>query len=110
MVNNISIDTVTDKYPEVTSNKLGQLKGHMIKLHIDDKVTPVARKHYRIPFHLRAKVKDEIERLLKNDIIECVDNDGPTDWISPVIIVPKNNSSDIRICIGMRDVFKEQSP
>ena len=39
---------------------------------------------------------------LKNDIIEPVENKCPTDWISPVIIVPKHNSSDIRICIDMR--------
>ena len=33
------------------------------------------------------------------DIIEKVD--GPTDWVSPVVIAPKKNG-DIRICVDMR--------
>ena len=102
LVNSLSSDSIENKYPQIISNSLGKLKNHNIKLHIDHSIPPVARKHYIILFHLRSKVKDEIKRLLKNDIIEPVDNKCPTDWISPVIIVPKHNSSDIRICIDMR--------
>ena len=43
-----------------------------------------------------------LKEFFKNDIIESVGNKCPTDWISPVIIVSKHNSSDIRICIDMR--------
>ena len=60
LVNSLSSDSI-----EIISNSLGKLKNHNIKLHIDHSIPPVARKHYRIPFHLRSKVKDEIERLLK---------------------------------------------
>ena len=102
LVNSLSSDSIENKYPQIISNSLGKLKNHNIKLHIDHSIPPVARKHYRIPFHLRSKVKDVIKRILKNDIIEPVENKCPTDWISPVIIVPKHNSSDIRICIDMR--------
>jgi hypothetical protein len=36
---------------------------------------------------------------LKLDIIEKVD--GPTPWISPIVVVPKK-SGEVRICIDMR--------
>ena len=36
------------------------------------------------------------------DIIEKVE--GPTPWVSPVVIVPKHNDpNDIRLCVDMRE-------
>ena len=57
------------------------------------------QRHRRIPFHVRKKVEDELLRLEKLDIIEKVE--GPTPWISPIVVVPKKNDS-IRICVDMR--------
>lgn len=34
------------------------------------------------------------------DIIEEVD--GPTPWLNPVVIIPKADDDDIRLCINMR--------
>ena len=67
---------------------------------INESVPATIHKHYCIPFHLRSKVKAGIQRLLKGDIIEEVH--GPTEWLSPVVVVPKPNSKDIRICVDMR--------
>ena len=41
-----------DKYPGLCKGK-GKLKNHRVKLHIDKSANPVARKHSRVPFHLR---------------------------------------------------------
>ena len=50
---------------------------------------------------MRQKVKTEIQRLLDLDIIERVD--GPTPWMSPVVIVSKpHNPEEVRICVDMR--------
>ena len=41
----------------------------------------------------------------KADIIEKVD--GPTPWVSPIVIVPKpHNPEEIRMCIDMREANK----
>ena len=45
---------------------------------------------------IRSKVKAEIERLLEEDIIEEVH--GPTEWLSPVVVVPQPNSDSEDIC------------
>ena len=55
---------------------IGKLKGIKVQLHIDTKVTPVAQKARRIPFHLRKKVEHELKVLEEQHIIERVD--GPT--------------------------------
>lgn len=89
-------------YPKLFENRIGKLKDVTIKLHIDENVKPTQQPHRRIPFNVRGQVKDEVEKMLKMDIIEAVE--GPTSWISPIVIVPKTNSADkIRICVDMRE-------
>ena len=70
-----------------------------MKLHIDPQVIPVVQKMRRIPFSLKDKVTAKVNELLENDIIERVE--GPTTWISPVVVAPKP-SGDIRLCVDMR--------
>ena len=74
---------------------LGKLRDFKLKLHIDESILPVAQQARRIPFNLRDKVEREIENLLEADVIEPAQ--GPTPWISPVVVVPKPNG-DVRLC------------
>ena len=95
---------IIKKYPGINQG-IGRLRDFEVKLYIDKTVTPVARKHNRVPFHLRDKVEREIQRLLKEDIIEEVT--GPTDWISSVVTPPKpKNPDEIRLCVDMREANK----
>ena len=82
---------------------IGKLKDKEIKLHIDESVPPVAQPHRRIPFHMREKVEKELQRLEQLDIIEKVD--GPTEWVSPIVVAPKKNG-EIRLCVDMRQANK----
>ena len=72
-----------------------------IELLIDKSVKPVAQRQRKIPFHLRAKVDSELNRLQQEDIIEKVPDNEETDWISPVVIVHKQDEQ-IRLCVDMR--------
>lgn len=52
---------------------------------------------------MRPKVDAELDRLLKEDIIEGVSD--PTEWVSPVVIVEKK-PNEVRICVDMREPNK----
>ena len=80
---------------------VGKLNNRQIELLIDKSVKPVAQRQRKIPFHLRAKVDSELNRLQQEDIIEKVPDNEETDWISPVVIVPKQDEQ-IRLCVDMR--------
>ena len=78
---------------------VGKLKDFQAKLHVDESVQPIAQKLRASPFGLREKIEQKLEELVNHDIIEPVE--GPTPWVSPVVIVPKP-SGDIRLCVDMR--------
>ena len=78
---------------------IGQLQNFEVKLHIDPAVSLVAQPARRIPFHMRRKVSAAFKQLEDDDIIEKVK--GPTPWISPLVIIPKNDGT-VRLCVDMR--------
>ncbi|XP_053403126.1 uncharacterized protein K02A2.6-like [Mercenaria mercenaria] len=89
-----------DKYKPVF-NGLGKLKDKQIKFHIDESVIPTAQPARRIPFHVRDKVAQELEKLEKLDVIEKAT--GATPWVSNLVVAPKPKSpNDVRICVDMR--------
>ena len=93
-----SVDNILNEYEDIFHG-IGKLKNVQVKLHIDKSVKPVAQKHRRVPFHLRSKVDEELDRLLKAGVIEPVSE--ATDWVSPVVIVPKPDSEEVRLCVDM---------
>ena len=111
----ISVDTTTvmdgnKKSPEVLQEEfkslfggVGKVPNKVVKLHIDPDVITRQQPHRRIPFHVREDVEKELQRLARLDIIEKVD--GPTPWISPIVVVPKK-SGEVRICVDMPDANK----
>ena len=81
-------------------NDLGKLKEKKVHLHIDENIPPIAQRYRRIPFHVRKDIEELIAKEEKLGVIEKVD--GPTSWLSPIVIVPKKGQNKIRICIDMR--------
>jgi len=92
------ITSYKSEYPNLF-NGIGKLKEKQIQLHINENISPVAQQHRRIPIHLRKQLENELTRLEKLDIIEKVD--GPTPWVSPIVLVPKKNG-EVRLCVDMR--------
>ncbi|KAK3105801.1 hypothetical protein FSP39_006028 [Pinctada imbricata] len=90
---------IEDDFPHLFKG-IGRLKNRQVKLHIDKDIQPVAQKARKTPFHLREKVKAEIDDLLKRDIIEKVEGE-PTPWVSPIVTPPKKDPGKIRLCVDM---------
>ncbi|CAE1289526.1 unnamed protein product [Acanthosepion pharaonis] len=85
-------------------NGLGKLKGKKVHLHIDETIPPVAQRYRRIPFHVRKDVEEQIYKDEKLGVIEKAE--GPTPWVSPIVVVPKRDQNKIRVCIDMKAAKK----
>ena len=102
---------IRDKYKELFTG-VGLLKGYELKLKVDTSVKPFAQPVRRIPFGVREKVEKKLDELLTCGIIEEVP-EGPTSWVSPLVVVPKPDG-DVRICVDMRRanqaIIRERQP
>ena len=114
-VNSVEVETadhdIRDKYKELFTG-VGLLKSYELKLNADTSVKPVAQTVRRIPFGVREKEEKKLDELLTCGIIEEVP-EGPTSWVSPLVVVPKPDG-DIRICVDMRRanqaIIRERQP
>lgn len=102
---------IVDRFPKVFEG-VGKLKDVSVKFHVDHSVPPVAQPVRRLPFGYREKVKQNLDNLLANDIIEPVEGVG-TSWVSPLVCVMKD-SGEIRQTIDMRlankAILRERHP
>ena len=70
---------------------------------VKEDVMPVISPIRKIPFALKTKLKEELQRMVKLDIIEPVEK--PTDWVNALVIVSKPNGK-LRICLDPRPLNK----
>jgi hypothetical protein len=99
--NSVTEMDVVQEFPTVFKG-IGKFNGNPVKLHIDEKVPPVAQRHRRVPFQLRKAVDAEIDIWLQEDVIERAE--GPTPWVSPIVVIEKpKQPGKVRICVDMRE-------
>ena len=66
----------------------------------------------RVPVPYLKKVEGELERLKELDVIRPVTN--PTQWCAPIVVVPKDKTDTVRICVDLtklnEGVMRENFP
>jgi hypothetical protein len=70
----------------------GKLKDFLLRIPVDETITPIIHPIRWIPYHLRENLDRKLTELVDIGII-----DGSSSWISQVVVVPKKNG-DIRLC------------
>ena len=94
------VEELVKEYDELFHG-LGKLKGYQVKLHIDESVQPVAQPHRRVPFHVRQQLEEQLKRDEDLGVVERIE--GPTPWVSPIVVAPKPKSpGQVRVCVDMR--------
>ena len=89
-------------FSDVFAEEQGSLEG-VAHLETDPSVTPVISPSARLPLAMKTKVKEELDRLEKTDIITKVDE--PTSWCSRMLVATKK-SGKLRVCIDPRPLNK----
>lgn len=97
----LSISDILSKYPDVLEG-LGEL-GPELQLEVEDYATPIQLSPRRIPEALKQPLKQHLDKLQEDGIIEKVD--FPTDWISAIVVAKKSNG-DIRLSLDPKPLNK----
>ena len=59
----------------------------------------------KVPYPLVDKVKEELDRMVAENVIFAVDQ--PTEWCAPMVVVPKGtNGEKVRICVDYTELNK----
>ena len=92
---------VVKLYPDLFE-RLGRIDPpHTMKLAED--YAPTIEAPRKIPETIRIRLKEELERMEAEGIVEKVDE--PTDWVSNLVIVEKPDES-LRLCLDPRNLNK----
>ncbi len=95
------LNTLLNDYVDVISLYEGDLgRTDLVQHSIDTQgAAPVKQPPRRLPFHRRGEVKQLLDKMLEQGIIEPAQ--GP--WSSPIVLVPKKDGST-RFCVDFRKV------
>ena len=99
-INNIS-DSVTSKLQQIIEKhtavfkpNIGELKGQKVHLSVESTIQPVFCKLRPVPFALRDRVNDEIDRLVKLGVFRPITH---AQWDAPLEPALKSDKRSIRL-------------
>ena len=106
-------EKVESTYADVFQG-LGKFPGEPYKLRLKPDAVPVKHRPRKVPVHLQDAFHEEVERLVKIDVLEKVTE--PTEWVNSFVIIEKVIDSSnahspnhvikksIRLCIDPKDL------
>ena len=98
------LQRLTGEFPLIFDGQCRPMKGPPCRFELKEGATPVAMRGSRpVSVPLMPRLKDEIDLLLEQGIIQRVDE--PTAWIHPIVVDTKP-CGGIRLCVDFRALNK----
>ena len=92
-------EKILKEYEEVFKG-FGGLDGD-VSIQLKEDAVPVVHPPRRVPYAIKDKVKEELDRMVKLEVIEKVDE--PTDWVNSIVVAEKPNGK-LRLCLDPKDL------
>ena len=92
-------EKLCNQFPEVFSEGVGKLDGKY-HIKINSEVSPIQHAPWHVPLAIRARLKEQLDRMTEQEIIAPVT--APTPWVSSMVVVPKSNEK-LRICLDPKE-------
>ena len=90
----ISVEKFLESHEAVFKEGLETLKTFKAKIYVDPDVRPIYCKARSVPYSLRVKVEEELDRLVQEGVLEPVQF---AEWAAPIVPVVKPDKS-VRVC------------
>ena len=86
---------VIQRYPDVFKEGLGTYKGPKAKIYVDKDATPLFYKARSVPYMLREKIEEALDRDINNGVMSPVET---SEWAAPIVPVLKRDGETVRVC------------
>ena len=83
-----------NKYDDLFTDELGKLNGVTAKTYVDPTTKPIFCKARSVPYMMKPKIEQELERLERQGTTESVQY---SEWATPVVPILKPDGS-VRLC------------
>ena len=91
-------------FPELFEG-IDTIKDAIVKLNVDQNVTPIVQPPRKIPQAMVEPLRHEIERMTNLGVIRKLDINEATDWCHNLVLVCKPNGK-LRVCLDPRTINK----
>ena len=94
----VTADNLIREFPKVFDGQICVMDSEKFCIHLNEDAKPFCISASRtISFAFHGKVKNELDAYQSQGIIELVTK--PTKWCAPIVVTPKKNLDDNRICV-----------
>ena len=101
----VTREQLIQEYSDVFTKEVHVMPGEIFKIRLTEQAVPFnVTAPRRLPFAYREALKRELDSLVQQGIITPVTY--PTDWCAPIVVTPKKNSEDIRLCVDLTKLNK----
>lgn len=101
----VSSQQIMQEFPSVFDGQIKTMEGEKFHIALTDNAKPFCVNTPRaIPFACRDKLKAELDLLQQQGIIAPVTE--PTAWCAPIMVTPKKDTEDIRMCVDLSRLNK----
>lgn len=99
-----TVQEILTQYSDIFEQKIGQVPDLKLNLTLREGAKPVSLKARPVPFALREKVNEELDKLEAEGVITPT---AASDWGSPLVPIPKPDNQ-IRLCIDYKPTVNPQ--
>nr|XP_042905471.1 uncharacterized protein K02A2.6-like [Parasteatoda tepidariorum] len=95
---------IIDSFSDVFEPKIGCIPDYTCTLKLIPDAKPIFIKPRTVPYALKSKVEQELDKLEAEGVIEKID---VSEWGTPLVVVPKHDGT-IRICADFKVTINSQ--
>ena len=88
-----------EQYSDVFKDSLGTFVGRKTKIEVDPSAQSLYCKARTLPYAMRQRAEEELERLVTEGILEPV---AHSEWTTPIVAALKSDKKTIRLCGDFR--------
>lgn len=93
------VDKLISEFGELFNDELGCYKFGNINFEVEPGTKPIFCKPRKVQLAFQQNVNDELDRLVKEGVLEPVPN---ADWGTPIVPILKKDSKDVRVCVDYK--------